>query len=50
MGRLRGQEGATSVEYGLVLGAVGIAFIVAGPLLHDAFLALLHVVLDGMVG
>lgn len=50
MGRLRGQDGATSVEYGLIAGAVGIAFIVAGPMLHEVFLDLLDVILTGMVG
>lgn len=44
------ETGATAVEYGLIVGAVGITFIVAGPMLWDALLSLLDVVLDGMVG
>lgn len=44
------ETGATAVEYGLVTMAVGVAFIVAGPALWDAFLAFLGIVLDGMVG
>lgn len=55
--RLRGshvdvhdEAGATAVEYGLILGAVGIAFVVAGPTLWRALLSLLDAILDGMVG
>lgn len=44
------ESGATAVEYGLVVAAVGTAFVFAGPLLWDAFLTFLNVVLDGMVG
>ena len=44
------ETGATAVEYGLVLGAVGIVFIVAGPFLWRSMLSLLTVILDGMVG
>ncbi len=50
-GRRWDQEvGATAVEYGLVVAAVGTAFVVAGPMLWNAFLSFLTVVLDGMVG
>ncbi len=44
------ETGATAVEYGLIVGAVGIAFVVAGPTLWQAMLSLLDVILDGMVG
>ena len=50
VGRWHDEGGATAVEYGLIVGAVGIAFIVAGPMLQDAFLELLDVILTGMVG
>ena len=46
----RDQEGATAVEYGILAAAVGIAFIVAGPLLLDAFTWFLDVVLDNTPG
>lgn len=42
----RGEEGATAVEYGLVAAGVGIAFIIAGPALADAFTDLLGFVLE----
>ncbi len=32
VGRWDDQSGATAVEYGLIVGAVGIAFIAAGPM------------------
>lgn len=44
------ETGATAVEYGLVTVAVGIAFIVAGPMLLDALVAFLGIVLDHMPG
>lgn len=44
------EAGATAVEYGLIAGAVGIAFVVAGPSLWNAMLTLLDAILDGMVG
>ena len=44
------EEGATTVEYGLVAGLMGVVFVLAGPELYDAFLALLNDILDGMVG
>lgn len=44
------QDGATAVEYGLIAAAVGIAFIVAGPLLLDAFAWFLETVLDNTPG
>lgn len=50
MGRHRDEDGATAVEYGIVAAAVGVVFVVAGPWLYDAFLALLDAILDGMVG
>lgn len=46
----RAQEGATAVEYGLVAVGAGVAFIVAGPLLAEAFTDLLGVVLDHVLG
>ena len=48
--RVRAEDGATAVEYGLVLALVGILFVLMGPELYDAFLALLDAILDGMVG
>ena len=50
MGRWHDELGATAVEYGLIVGAAGIAFMVAGPMLWRAFLDLLDVILTGMVG
>ena len=53
MTRWSGETGATAVEYGLLAGAIGIVFVVGGPWLADAFLALLDVILDttpGVVG
>lgn len=47
---VRGEAGATAVEYGAILGAVGLAFAVAGPALWRALLSLLDAILDGMVG
>lgn len=47
---LRDEAGATAVEYGAILGAVGIVFVVAGPTLWRAMLSLLDAILDGMVG
>lgn len=47
---VRDEAGATAVEYGAILGAVGIAFVVAGPALWRALLSLLDAILDGMVG
>lgn len=44
------ETGATAVEYGLIAGAVGIAFVVAGPTLWRAMISLIGVILDGMVG
>ncbi len=44
------QDGATSVEFGLVAAGAGIAFIVAGPFLAEAFTDLLGVVLDHVLG
>ena len=46
MRRLGEDEGATAVEYGLIAAGDGIAFIIAGPALADAFTDLLGVVLD----
>lgn len=48
--RAAGEEGATAVEYGLIAATVGIAFIVAGPLLLDAFTWFLETVLDNTPG
>lgn len=50
MGHWHEEDGATAVEYGLIAGAVGVAFIVAGPALYEVFLDLLNTILDGMVG
>ena len=50
VGRWHDEGGATAVEYGLIVGAVGIAFIVAGPMLWQAFLALFEAILCDMVG
>ena len=44
------ETGSTAVEYGLIASAVGIVFVVAGPMLWRAFLDLLNVVLCGMIG
>ncbi len=46
----RSQDGATSVEYGLIAAGAGLAFIVAGPLLAEAFTNLLDVVLTHVLG
>ena len=43
------EDGATSVEYGLVLGGIGIVAVLVGPQLYQAFLTLLNAILDGMV-
>lgn len=45
----RGEDGATAVEYGLIAAGVGLAFVLAGPALADAFLSLLNAILDGLV-
>ena len=50
MGRWHDELGATAVEYGLVVGAVGILMVLVGPQLVDGFRAFLGLVLDGMVG
>ena len=42
------QDGSTAVEYGIIAGVVGIAFVVGGPLLMSGFRALLDVVLTSM--
>lgn len=44
------ETGATAVEYGLIAGAVGLAFVAAGPALWEAMLSLLDAILTGMVG
>lgn len=44
------ESGATAVEYGLILVAVGIVFVTVGPLLADAFITILNVVLDAILG
>lgn len=46
--RLRGDDGLTSVEYGILAAFIGIAFIVAGPTLAEAFVDVLDAVLDSM--
>jgi Flp pilus assembly pilin Flp len=48
--RAHAQDGATSVEYGLLAALLGVVFIVAGPTLWQAFLNVLEVIFDGMVG
>ncbi len=49
MHRFRDETGATSVEYGIVAGLVGIAFVAAGPVLWDSLLVLFDTVLDAML-
>lgn len=44
------QEGATAVEYGLVAGLLGVGLVVVGPLLADAFVVFLDVVLSHIPG
>ncbi len=46
----RDQDGATSVEYGLIAAGAGVAFIIAGPLLTQAFTHVLDVVLTHVLG
>ena len=41
------EEGATSVEYGILAGAVGIALVAAGPMLAEAFVSLLELIVGG---
>lgn len=48
--RAHSQEGSTSVEYGLLAAFVGMVFVLAGPMLVDAFVVVLNAILDGMVG
>jgi Flp pilus assembly pilin Flp len=48
--RAHAQDGATSVEYGLIAAFVGMAFVLAGPALWRVFLDLLDSILTGMVG
>ena len=43
------ETGATAVEYGLVAGAVGVALVVMGPWLHQAFLVFFNIILDDML-
>lgn len=45
--RLRAEDGATSVEYGILVAAVGIALVASGPLLAEAFLDLLELITGG---
>ena len=44
------EEGATAVEYGLVVAGVAMAAIVAAPGLQEAFTDLLKLVLDTLLG
>jgi Flp pilus assembly pilin Flp len=48
--RLSTAEGATSVEYGILVALVGVALAATGPMLADAFRLLLQVITGGMVG
>ena len=41
------EEGATSVEYGILAAAVGITLVAAGPALADALFGLLEVIVGG---
>jgi Flp pilus assembly pilin Flp len=41
------EDGATAVEYSILAAVVGVALVAAGPLLADAFLALLEVITGG---
>ena len=50
MGHWHEENGATAVEYGLIAGALGVVFVVAGPMLQDAFAFLLNVVLCDILG
>ena len=43
----RGEEGATTVEYGLVAAAVGIVLVAAGPAVGRAFLDLIDLIARG---
>lgn len=45
-----GEEGATAVEYGVLVAAVGIALVVAGPYLWQVMVQVLGQVVDGMLG
>lgn len=44
------ESGATAVEYGLILVACGIVLVTVGPFLADAFITILNVVLDAILG
>ena len=44
------EEGATAVEYGILAAVVGVVLVATGPMLADAFRALLDLITGGMVG
>ena len=44
------EEGATAVEYGLLVGGLAVLLAVAGPALADVLRAALGAIFDGMVG
>jgi Flp pilus assembly pilin Flp len=48
--RIAADEGATAVEYSILAAVVGVVLVAAGPLLVDAFLALLEMITGGMLG
>jgi Flp pilus assembly pilin Flp len=45
--QLHAEEGASSVEYGILAAAVGIVLVAAGPALADAFLELIRFITGG---
>jgi Flp pilus assembly pilin Flp len=47
--RAHAQDGATSVEYGLIAFAIGIGLVIAGPVLAEAFLDLLNFIMEALL-
>lgn len=48
--RSEGEAGATAVEYGIISGTIALAFVLVGPDLAQAFISILNVVLDAVLG
>jgi Flp pilus assembly pilin Flp len=44
---LAAEEGASTVEYGLLAAAVGVGLVAIGPALAEAFLGLLEMITGG---
>ncbi len=45
--QLHAEEGASTVEYGILAAAVGLVLVATGPMLVDAFLGLLELITGG---